>query len=472
MLTIPEEKKKTVLLIGACALGLVAILAVIVLLLALSGKNNAVTEENPSTIVSSYAPSSAGGTSVPETTSPAASSSASASLPSSAASSSSAEESSQKPPVNMSSAPPVSSVPPVSSAPPVPTVPFPVAPEPAFRAVTGPVEISDGQVKILGRSRAGASGGIELFYSGSGFTFQFEGTAAYATLSAPSMGEAYQPYVRVLVDGKETADFAVSDKKEYVLAEGLSNGRHTVEVIKRTECFCAVTAHTLRLPDGARLSERLADSVRKIEFIGDSITCGYGNIAPSGETAFKTQYEDQTSTFSYLLGKRFGADIRLVAQSGNGISRNNGGGTANLIPALYPRVAGAGSAAYDFSSWQADVVCINLGTNDEASGKATKEDFIAKSVGFLKTVRQAYPNAVILWSYGTMINGYSSHIRQAIEEYSRETGDMRVSYLQLDAISSSDGYGTHGHPNAVTNRKTADVMAARIQELTGWEQRL
>ena len=468
MFAIPEGKKKTVLLIGACALGLVAVLAVIVLLLALTGKNKAVTAVTPSAILSSTAPPPPDGTSAPDTTSPAATSLASSPGHSSAASLPSAGESSQKPPVDTLSA---SSSAPGTTAPVVPTVPFPVAPEPAFRTVTGPVGIIDSQVKILGRSRAGATGGIELFYSGSGFTFQFEGTAAYATLSAPSMGEAYQPYVRVLVDGKETADFTVSDKKEYVLAEGLSNGRHTVEVIKRTECFCAVTAYTLRLSDGARLSDRLADSVRKIEFIGDSITCGYGNIAPSGETAFKTQYEDQTSTFSYLLGKRFGADIRLVAQSGNGISRNNGGGTANLIPALYPRVAGAGSAAYDFSSWQADVVCINLGTNDEASGKATKEDFIAKSVSFLKTVRQAYPDAVILWSYGTMINGYSTHIRQAIEDYSRETGDMRVSYLQLDAILSSDGYGTHGHPNAVTNRKTADVMAARIQELTGWEQR-
>ena len=56
---------------------------------------------------------------------------------------------------------------------------------------------------------------------------------------------------------------------------------------------------------------------------------------------------------------------------------------------------GSCPSLWDFSSWQADVVTINLGTNDFAFGNPTQEEFRNGYRSFLQQVRSKYPNALI-----------------------------------------------------------------------------
>lgn len=343
----------------------------------------------------------------------------------------------------------------------------------SFYEVKDTVTINYDNIKTFGRSREASEGGIEFLYSSSGFTFQFRGTSVSAEFTAAvpeEIDENSAPYMKVFVDGAVTADFKVSGKNTYVLAENLKDETHTVKVVKRTECFSPVVAVKLIFPQGAYISEKLPDAARKIEYIGDSITCGYGNIAPESETEFKTIYEDSTQAFGWLVSDYFGADCAMVAQSGNGVSRNYSGETENLIPDLYQLTAGKATPEWDFSKWQADVVCINLGTNDGASGQGTSDDFIAKSVSFLQQVRKAHPNAVIIWSYGVMINEYGAYVPEIVEEYRMETGDTRVSSFEAGAIDEkTEGFGTHGHPSAKTHQRLAKELQGKIAELTGWK---
>ena len=307
-----------------------------------------------------------------------------------------------------------------------------------------------------------------LKWSNSGFEFTMEGTAVSAVFVSSSTGGAYDPYIKVFVDGEENADLCIDQAGTYSLASGLSQGEHRIKVVKRTESMSQIGLRDLIFDDGAIVCKQPDGEQRRIEFIGDSITCGFGNIAPTAETSFQTRYEDSTKTFSWLICQKFQAECLVLAESGNGISRNNGGGTEGLIPQIYPFADGK-SIPWDFSSHSADVVCINLGTNDAASGNAVPEDFVEKSVNFLGYIRSQYPQAYILWSYGIMIDGYSDHIQEAVAQYRQETGDTRVEYLQLEAINKiTEGIGTGGHPSEKTHQRVAGEMEAKIAEAMGW----
>jgi hypothetical protein len=86
-------------------------------------------------------------------------------------------------------------------------------------------------------------------------------------------------YFAVIIDGGEPTVLQLSkNQTEYVLASNLPKGNHTVEVFKRTESNVGkVDFMGFTLPKGTTIIEPAPLPKRKIEFIGNSITCGYGN---------------------------------------------------------------------------------------------------------------------------------------------------------------------------------------------------
>ena len=85
--------------------------------------------------------------------------------------------------------------------------------------------------------------------------------------------------------------------------------------------------------DGIHKAPGLA---HKIEFIGDSITAGYGVDDEVKEHGFSTATEDVTKTYAYKTAAALQADYSIVAYSGHGIiSGYTGDGEKNtglLIP--------------------------------------------------------------------------------------------------------------------------------------------
>ena len=56
-----------------------------------------------------------------------------------------------------------------------------------------------------------------------------------------------------------------------------------------------------------------------IEFIGDSITCGYGIDTACEANTFSTTNENVNKAFSYLTAAALGADASFVSYSGHGL---------------------------------------------------------------------------------------------------------------------------------------------------------
>lgn len=310
-----------------------------------------------------------------------------------------------------------------------------------------------------------------LEWTNTGFALRFRGTGIQVMLGTNERDFSVLPAVTVSIDGGEAERLSISGTKLHTLAEGLDAGEHTLEVRKITE----VTANPLYVSyvqitaDGAQdapelLSPPEAPS-RRIEFIGDSITCGYGNLGKSTSNRFLTEEQDGSQTYAALTAAAFGADAHYECYSGKGIVRNVNGDSDELLPVLFGFRSPTQRTAWDFSAWTPDLVVINAGTND-TYGSADQNSLRQGVTSFLADIRSRYPNATLLWCYGMMDGSMTQTIRQGVETFSATDGNTY--FLAFEGMKAGEK-GSVGHPNLKAHERCAEVLIARVQEITGWD---
>src|ERR1700754_831914 len=116
----------------------------------------------------------------------------------------------------------------------------------------------------------------ELSWPGTSLKLNFKGTSIKATLK----DERGENYYNVIVDDKVIAVIHPdSVERDYVLASGLPDVSHTFELFKRTEWAMGRTwFYHFLLDKNASVLPPPPAKKRKMEFFGNSITCGYANI--------------------------------------------------------------------------------------------------------------------------------------------------------------------------------------------------
>ena len=175
-------------------------------------------------------------------------------------------------------------------------------------------------------------------WSGAGFSIRFQGSAVAAEFYSNAPDTRNLAYLKVYVDGVEQQDILLKEENEIVmLAEGLDATQpHTIQVRKRTNARSSTAGvGRLVLMDGTIL-EPEKPKERLIEFIGDSLTVGYV-AAKDGKTAtaWSTTTEDVTKTYCPQIAQALDAEYQVVAISGRGVVRNNGGDQDVLFPDIY-----------------------------------------------------------------------------------------------------------------------------------------
>ncbi len=327
----------------------------------------------------------------------------------------------------------------------------------------------ENEVRWLGRTYS--KDGMHFFnWSASGFEFTFKGSGVRAEIVSNAPGGNNTAYIKVFINGIEQPDIALTKARQTVtIAEGLDpNNTYTIRVVKRTNARSSTAALlSLKLDDGEKLAPP-AEKEKLIEFVGDSITVGYAACVGNA-TSWSTATEDGTKTYSEYVANAFGADYNVIAVSGRGICRNYGNTTERLIPLLYQSLDDYNleGVKYDFKR-QADVIVINMGTND-ASGTVTDltaDEFKAGLKAFLVDVRAKNPNAEIIYAYGMLSGGWITQIKQVVEEL-RTAGDSHITFLKLEACKGSEQ--ALGHPTAESYISRGDAIIELIESLTGWK---
>ena len=356
---------------------------------------------------------------------------------------------------------------PVSSAPPPAVVSGPVVARVDF-------SLTQADTAFFGRYDR-TRDGVAFSWTASGLEIRFTGTACGMTLTCDEENDKLLPRVRFYVDGEEGKTVTVAGRQTVMAAEDLPYGDHTVRLVRLSEAYrvkpltvSGVYAGSQAEGWGVRQLAPAAAPERRIEFIGDSITCGYGNTGTAATGEFLSSQQDATLTYAAFAAQAFGADARYIAASGAGVVRDTWGKQSLLMPRFWATRTLSSGEAWDFAPWQPQVVVINAGTNDDAGG-ATAAEFQQGAAAFLWQVRGAYPQASIIWMYGMMGDRLAEPLRKAVEQVSAG-GDGKVTLLLVEAADESRGeMGAAAHPNVAAHRDRAAKLIEAVTSVTGWK---
>ena len=283
----------------------------------------------------------------------------------------------------------------------------------------------------------------------------------------------------VQIDGTTVATL-VTPGQAVQWVDGLRNGRHTVRLVKRNESPWAASEFGgfVAAPGGAILTEPKARD-RQIEFIGDSLTVGYGNTSASRECTGDQVSRTTNTDVSYgaLAARRLGADYQVNAFSGKGMVRNYDGGDAgNDYRTYYDRaLLHLPGDVSDPGAWRPQVVVVYLGTNDFSTDLnpgepwATREDLAAAyrtAYGdFVQKLRTRYGSDTTIVAVGA--GAFASDVEQVVQDRAG-AGDSRIRYWFLDT-GALDFLGCHHHYSTSDHRIIADRFETFVDGLAlGW----
>lgn len=335
------------------------------------------------------------------------------------------------------------------------------------------IKATDSAIATVGRINFNADGSADWTWPGAQFYCSFTGTSVRMKTKPGSS------YFVIVIDGG--TPFKVQSEKStdglVTLATGLAPGTHSLQITYAVEgALRHPVLYGLLLDDGARLGSKPTLAERKMEFIGNSITCALGNEWDGVSKKFDSKMQNIYRSYEAIAARKLNAQWQVVARSGIGIYRNNCGkvdGDPAVMPAYYPfanvRMSGK---RWDFSRYQPDVVCVNLGTNDTTHPKWRDDKLQEAFKSFVKDIRGHYPKAKIVLLTGTMIKGERLEAVQKAEQAAiddaRSRGDNNVYRFDFTPSDGSLGYGYGKHPSARQHEKMADELVPFIKKITGW----
>lgn len=333
------------------------------------------------------------------------------------------------------------------------------------------VKATDSRIVVVGRTLSRGNA-LVWTYPGVQFHAVFEGTSV-ALRTKPECG-----FFVVQIDDGEPFKVESGTDSIISLADGLAPDQHRLAVTYAVEgLLFKPELHGLLLDAGCSLAARPELPSRRLEFIGNSITCGYGIEDTVGMKRFSYSTQNYWLTYEALVSRALGAQCQVVARSGIGIYRNCNGkrtGDAATMQALYPfTLFGTSGTRWDFSRYQPDVVCVNLGTNDTTSPGYDANLLAAAFKKFVRTLRGHYPQAKIVLLTGTMLSGRRlSDVKRAQQfavDDAHSRGDNAVYRFDFTPDDDSLGYGTHKHPSMRRHARMAEELLPFLRKITGWE---
>ncbi len=301
---------------------------------------------------------------------------------------------------------------------------------------------------------------------------EFEGTSIGVKLN-----DNYS-YYNVIIDGSQVKVLhgIVNGISTYNLATGLTDGKHSILFVKRNETAGAkYSFHGFILDDGKSLVEPAAKPVRKIEFIGDSYTCGQGNEHTGKDTPPDAPVSNNYEAFGAVIARHYNAQYQMTSRSGYGLTMDYQGNLAGNIPDQFDRtLTVSAQPKWDFNSNIPNLVVIALGLNDYSgyngyNGPVSSDHrnlFKSKYHQFIGTIRDVYPGVKIL-AVATQVQWLKTVIEEVVAE-EKQTGNLDVSsafYPQFPA----DGYVYGSHPTVATHHKIADTLITYIDKINAWE---
>ena len=352
--------------------------------------------------------------------------------------------------------------------------------------------IEENKIKTIGRTRI-TDDKLYFNFSGSGICFKTKTDKLIIRLYSPKFNDANSyPYISVLIDN-ERYDYGVFEEHQ-TIEMTLSKQIHKVEILKRTESPVSFVA----IEDISALEfiPLEIENNLKIEFYGDSITCGYGILTNNPNHPFTTHTESFLDSYAYLTAKTLGADYSAICVSGFPVykSRWNEGFPIESIMDMisicdYSEDMTFETAyKWDNSQFIPHIVVVNLGTNDCSyftEGQNWIDELILKHGSFEKALQDEIvkerlnnlgekikssldclfnvygENIKIIWALGML--EINSHVQEVIDKALNEYNNPNVYQFQFTSLKKSNERGANWHPSKMMHFNAKEELVYFIE---------
>ena len=275
------------------------------------------------------------------------------------------------------------------------------------------IGFSNPEIDYWGRIDTTKIEAAELYWSGTSVKMNFEGKSIQALLE----DETGDNYYNIIIDNEFVSILKPdTTKRYYQLASNLSEGKHVIEIFKRTEWNRGKTNfYGFKIDNNVKLLPKLAPKKRKIEFYGNSITAGYAVEDISGKDSPDSTYTNNYLSYAAITARHYDAKYQCICKSGIGITVS---WDSLIMPEMYDRLVPTDNTSeWDFNLYSPDIVVINLLQNDSwlvdlpeheefkkrFGNKTPDDEFLINAYQkFVADLRGKYPNACIICSLGSM----------------------------------------------------------------------
>lgn len=353
------------------------------------------------------------------------------------------------------------------------------------------INANNENVTVIGR--ADFKNGKTIFsHAGVQLKFNFKGEYLAVGLSdiRDDLPESLNFYNIYINDSLVEVIKVIPLKKWYNINYSFKNRIVEVVIFKRTEAMCAGGVfHGLKVNEGAEIYKEKLKS-RKIEWIGDSFTAGYGNLVsnatpPNGNptTGFHAKNEDNSRAWGAIASKILNAEYMCTAFSGKGIYRNYDNSEEGTMPKIYNLINPViSNEKWNFSRYQPDLIVVNLGQNDFGP-ETQKIPLMTDSARFTKVYLELLEKIknnnskakILIIIGGGLSDDYPADFKRLsrsrlwLKNISRIFNDKHYNgcaFFELQTITSP--YGEDWHPSLKSHQHMADQVVLFIKKFMNW----
>lgn len=321
-----------------------------------------------------------------------------------------------------------------------------------FKLNTYKLNDTSGFVKLLDERMQATSTGIYCDYTCAGIEFvaTCEGDITFKIQTTGNCN------FKAFVDGEHWKNgdsdyYAISSDSQEATLKDIEKGTHSIRLIKVTNIIHGKST-LLTLTLTGEVSQTAPEKKELfIEFLGDSITSGWGLV---GNKNGSWETHDGSLAYPYLLTEQLDADYSIVSWSGRSLV----GGAGPALEDAYKINTRDGTTEYDFSR-KSDIVVINVGTNDRYLNISTT-DFADAYERLVKYVREKNgEDCIVLAIYNTMNDNYSKEIKALMEKMGGVDNNLYA--VKFNSTVS-------GHPTQSENIGYTDVLYDLIEDILFW----
>ena len=261
---------------------------------------------------------------------------------------------------------------------------------------------------------------------------------------------------------------------------GLSDGEHELTLFKRLDGGQHYyTFYGFEFDDDAQILAPAPLPVRKIEVIGDSVSCGEVSeavhcVAQSDPEDADGFYSNSWHSYGWQVARAFNAEIHITSQGGiallDGTGYFNGEKDLRGVLSSYEKLEynpPLGEKPWDCSKWKPDLIITAFGQNDanpvnfmenDYDGEAAK-NWKAQYKGFLEKLQKLYPGVSIICI--TTVLMHNPNWDKAIDEVVNSMNDEKVHHFMF----KRNGAATPGHPRLPEHNEMAAELTEYIKSI-------